>query len=153
MLENDRCLHSLHLGPRRELVHREIAKVIRVTHSDVNKEIITPSQLIDRDDLGQGADVNGKGIEGLRRMNLQSDGNHRLKTDAQHLGVSVGMKSAKDPISLEPTHPFEAARRRQPDLRRELLVREPCIVLKSLDDFEVDSIQPLRFRHTPNYIR
>src|SRR6185436_19703241 len=73
--------------------------------------------------------------------------------DPERFRGDVGM-DASDNLALdERAHAEQAARRREPNLGGELLVGQTSIVLESLENLEVDSIEPERAGIRSKYIR
>ena len=118
----------------RRLVKASIARSRRWLASrtpDVDEEVVLPGHVVDRDRLGQRQRVLAERLHLLARVAGEAHEDERLHRDAERARLDERAEAGEDALLAQPPHPLEAARRGEPDPGRELLVRQPSIVLQA----------------------
>ena len=100
-----------------------------------------PGHVVDRDRLGQRQRVLAERLHLLARVAGEGDEDEGLHRDAERARLDDRPVAGEDALLAQPPHPLEAARRGEPDPGRELLVRQPSIVLQGGQYGEVRSVQ------------
>jgi hypothetical protein len=90
-----------------------------------------------------------EGVDVLTRVGADPHGDDRLETAAERAPIDVGVEPQQDAAQPQRPDPLEARRGGDPDLRCEVLVREPRILLQRVHDRAIGAVQALfchRFR-------
>src|SRR5687767_6588586 len=77
----------------------------------------------------------------------------RLQSPAELARVQPELMAEDHARTAQPRHPVQTRRRRDPDLRGEIAVGGPGVVLQKPQQMQVDRIQYDRFSHWPNVTR
>jgi hypothetical protein len=126
--------------------------VLGVAARDVDEEVDRTAEAVDRDGLGQRAEVVADVLKRLADVKPQLDRDQRLESETERVRPQP-RGVARDHVRLEPAHAREARRRREPDLCGQLLVGDPCIVLQRRQQRAIDSVEARILDFLPNSIR
>src|SRR5205085_10556723 len=94
----------------------------------------------DGERLGKREDVLVEGVDQGAVVDAEPDGDDRLDRPAEQRWIDVRVEAAHHPALAKTAQPDEAARRREPDLRGKLLVRDPRVLLQREDEGAIDPV-------------
>ncbi len=139
--EDEAGLDVGHLGAGGEGIQGQVAQVMGVPHGHVDLEVVRARHVEDRQHFGQPQHVFPEGLHLGAAVLAQLHGDEGLKPDPQGLGIHLGMSAFQHPLAPQALHPGQTGRGRQAHGGGQFLVGEPSILLKKLNQGEVDSVQ------------
>ena len=138
MVVDDAGLDVTDLRPHGQAVEDEIPQRVRIGDTDVEQEVVGPRDVEQLDHLGHRQCRSPERVDVRARVGADPDRHDRLEAAAERRPVDVGMEATEDAARPQRADPFEAGRRREPDVLREVLVRDPRIHLQSCHQGLVD---------------
>jgi hypothetical protein len=143
---HDPGLDMSDLRPDGEAVEDEVAQCIGVGKADVEEEVVGARDVVQLDHLRHRERRLAEGVDVGAGVRPDTDRHDRLEAPSERAPVDVCMEATEDAAGVQRSHPLEAAGGSEADERGEVLVRDPRILLESLDEGPVDSVETL-FRH------
>jgi len=140
-IEDDRSLAMIDLGAAGDLLDDQVAQVLDVANGYVDLKVIAAADVEDRQDLGQREHVAVQGPKHLPGVLDQPHGHQRLDPDANRPHRHLGVMPLEHSRASQGANAFYAARLRQADLCSQLFVRQPSIILKRAQYFEICTVK------------
>lgn len=124
-----------------------------IPHRHMDEEILGAGKVEDREDFRQSKSMLPEGFHLLAAVLAQAHGHQSLEADAQGFGGHPSVGFAQDALGPQALDPGQATGRRQTNGRSQLLVGNPSIILQTIKNIVINSVQFDLHGDLPKWIR